>query len=757
MNVRRLSVSVVCMASMATAYAQTNTIVEWSGADPNAYTIYQFDRAITINDPGGHTFKFYAHDSSGDPNTGVINSITLADPNTATGDFSLLIGYPLDPNDPNSPVDPNKPGALHWKAGDLTYDGGTSTILGIHLAGNICGDGEGHHDNIICEIIDGDITVGGSLSEVGPGAPNLRVLQADEITGNITLGGMYGDIETGALVGDVEVGDTWGGRTPGDFRIHSGYAGTMLFTDEDGYVGSIDVEGDFTGMLTVEGVMGGDIQVDDLVVGNPETAPGRMLFLRYVTRSNGGEPPNVHIHGSITGASTGAPAIRARNELGGGGLHGTIAIDGSLYDAISDGPEIVVAEMTPGHRAAIAVDYDGWHANDYWDPNAQILVGDPNDQFETYNGNTPSALVYEITSCRGDIDNTEALDSNDVTAMEDAITYPGEDDFVDAYAGLEGSLWYHGDLDCDGGTDPNDYDLDDYDLEALTFFVERECCPEDCNLYWIARVDIDRDGDVDLGDLAALLAAYGSVTEDPNYNPDADFDDDGDVDLADLAALLGAYGGTWGCSGPGDGDGAGGGGGGEGGEDGTIVTVTVEAYDTHGYQGGGFNGEVDHFVFDLKIEVGDPNKDDWIVTGAVLDASNDATFRLSTTATTPNQYATFVAAPWTSLPGSATADVVGAYDPPDPNEVFTTTDINLGWYDRVSSNDGPATVMRIVIDVSEVDGADVSKGFGSVYFSTSGPTQQEDILVADLASGTSTAYLAPALKSYSGEFYVMGE
>jgi hypothetical protein len=66
-------------------------------------------------------------------------------------------------------------------------------------------------------------------------------------------------------------------------------------------------------------------------------------------------------------------------------------------------------------------------------------------------------------------------------------------------------------------------------------------------------------------------------------------------------------------------------------------------------------------------------------------------------------------------------------------------------------------VMRMVIDVSAVKGADVSQGFGSVYFSTSGPAQQGDILLADLASGTSTADLAPALKSYSGEFYVVGE
>jgi hypothetical protein len=143
------------------------------------------------------------------------------------------------------------------------------------------------------------------------------------------------------------------------------------------------------------------------------------------------------------------------------------------------------------------------------------------------------------------------------------------------------------------------------------------------------------------------------------------------------------------------------------------------------------------------------------VTGAVLDASNDATFRLSTSATTPDKYATFVAAPWTTVPGSATANLAGAYDPPDPNEVFTTTDINVGWYDTAESHDGPAAVMRIVIDVSEVEGADVSSGFGSVYFGAK--VGKSDILVADLASGTYTAESAPNAELLSGNFWVKGE
>ena len=61
-------------------------------------------------------------------------------------------------------------------------------------------------------------------------------------------------------------------------------------------------------------------------------------------------------------------------------------------------------------------------------------------------------------------------------------------------------------------------------------------------LFGTVTGDIDGDGDVDLSDLAALLAAYGSVSGDPNYNADADLDTDGDVDLSDLATLLANYG-----------------------------------------------------------------------------------------------------------------------------------------------------------------------------------------------------------------------
>jgi parallel beta-helix repeat protein len=52
--------------------------------------------------------------------------------------------------------------------------------------------------------------------------------------------------------------------------------------------------------------------------------------------------------------------------------------------------------------------------------------------------------------------------------------------------------------------------------------------------------DVDFDGDVDLSDLAQLLAYYG-ITTGATYEQ-GDVDGDGDVDLADLAALLANYG-----------------------------------------------------------------------------------------------------------------------------------------------------------------------------------------------------------------------
>jgi hypothetical protein len=56
--------------------------------------------------------------------------------------------------------------------------------------------------------------------------------------------------------------------------------------------------------------------------------------------------------------------------------------------------------------------------------------------------------------------------------------------------------------------------------------------------------DLDFDYDIDLADLAVLLAAYDTCVGDTFYNPVADLDDSGCVDLADLSSLLAVYGTT---------------------------------------------------------------------------------------------------------------------------------------------------------------------------------------------------------------------
>lgn len=56
--------------------------------------------------------------------------------------------------------------------------------------------------------------------------------------------------------------------------------------------------------------------------------------------------------------------------------------------------------------------------------------------------------------------------------------------------------------------------------------------------------DIDGDGDVDIADLAQLLAAFGACTGDAAFNPAADFDASGCIELADLATLLANFGAT---------------------------------------------------------------------------------------------------------------------------------------------------------------------------------------------------------------------
>ena len=101
------------------------------------------------------------------------------------------------------------------------------------------------------------------------------------------------------------------------------------------------------------------------------------------------------------------------------------------------------------------------------------------------------------------------------------------------------------------------YDITNIDDAAFVVFCRVPNAYPDCIVDQTALIhypfpgvpaeltgDLDDDGDVDLADLQLLLAAYGSITGDPNYKAFADLDNNGTINLSDLQILLSNYGAT---------------------------------------------------------------------------------------------------------------------------------------------------------------------------------------------------------------------
>lgn len=477
----------------------------------------------------------------------------------------------------------------------------------------------------------------------------------------------------------------------------------------------------------------------------------------------------IHIHGSVTGQRT-SPVIEITD------LSSVIAIDGVLTDVNSTGPEITVARITQSvdpitdvaQRGAIAIDADangldepsGAGADDAaWRNGATIAVG-IGAEAVTYardQGNTQSARIWNIRDCAADLNSDGVIDAADATLFNLALTSPGGQQGYDfLWAGLCFSRAKHGDANFSGGFTADD-------LDAFTNLVANTCClkqapsaqcPGDVGMPDPGTGLCVFDYGVNINDLGRLLSGFGTTNGATRCQ--GDLTGNGIVDISDLSELLAHFGTTCCPSAPPPAPLQSG------------ITTTVQPYNTGGYKGGDFYGEQTHFVFDVLVQMLN-TADDWTGGGVAVTSANGTTFRLVTGGgnppvpgnATPAKYATFFSVPFANVNGNnrfiapfPTGGIAGRYTG-SGGFVYTDTSINAAWYDmNANSHDGPAAVLRLVLDVTNVAEANTSAGLGSVYFSTNGPASAGHIKVADLTFEPEHKHAEAGSLVISGSFYV---
>ena len=398
----------------------------------------------------------------------------------------------------------------------------------------------------------------------------------------------------------------------------------------------------------------------------------------------------------------------------------------------------------PSTTTAVADD------NTCWADSATVEVDTvPYDRDDANGG---SVRVWNITECKADFNNDEVITTADETAYNLWTSMPsGQNSYEEDFAGLEGGAPFHGDFDFSGTC------CSAVDTARTTAFLDLgdDGCCITSEPSTLCPGDLNDDFDVDLTDLATLLGNFGTTDVD---REDGDLDDDNDVDLNDLTQILSEYGTT--CpelcpDPPSPLTGS--------------VTIGVQAWDTGGYSGGSpaFDGEKWDFVFDVLVTINE-SADDWTGSGVRVTNANSAVFRLVPSpgnppvpgSTVPEKYATFFSVPYAVNASSRftspfpTGGIAGRFTSSASGYTYTTSTLDAAWYDFTSSsNDGPAAVFRLVIDVENVSGADTSGGLGSVYWTTGSPGSG-DIKVADMTFDVTHRYADSGASSVTGSFYV---
>ncbi|MCC6360949.1 MAG: hypothetical protein IT450_19590 [Phycisphaerales bacterium] len=625
--------------------------------------------------------------------------------------------------------------------------GGTVRVSVLQNPGNSPATTTGADDVRVIDLSNADT---GELVSIGIGGDLGRIqfqpaghVTVDAITGTLTFDSLYNSCSAGAVSGSLSMSQIISGSTftasslsgslvasfgaGGDVTINSDLDGVIDFSGAATYGGTITINGDIpgTGQISVPRLDGQIIVTGDLV----SSSSNRILVTG--TTNNSVDYEAIHIGGNLTGNTASAPLIKVTGQVA-----NTIGINGSMVNACT-GNEIEVASLRTSSSpyGAITINYDGVSdVSDDW-IGGSVLVG-----VTPYSANNPAARVWSVSRCVGDFNGDRAVNGSDPSIFSTWVGSPST--YYASYPGLEGSAAYH------GNPDFNTASVTDLDTRRITSLAASTCC-----IYEVVTThcpgDVDDDWDTDITDLATLLGNFGSTSA---SREDGDLDDDADVDISDLSLLLGSFGVPC-CPSSIPSPLAG------------TVSISVSGFDTLGYSGGAFAGEKTHFVFDVFTTINDSD-DDWTGSAAHLTTSNGATFRLvpspgnppEPTSSTPDKYATFFSVPYAVNANSRfytpfpSGGIAGGSST-STSYTYSTSTVDAAWYDiDTASNDGPAAVLRVVIDVSAVSGANVT-GFGDVYFTTGSPGSG-DIKVADMTFEVAHKYDDSGSTTISGSFYV---
>jgi hypothetical protein len=475
-----------------------NWIRQWNPNlnDPEhpKYEIRQGEYRVIILEGSTEIFKFEAYD----PDTqypeapGLIRSIE----GSVGGLIRLMVA-----GDQGRPF-----GARDVEQISLGYEG--ASIEGLWISGDLGNDylsTFGHARNV---------SIGGNLLSPLHSTSDVTGFTVSGTLGaNVTCASLANvDIfGTGTHTGNLTVGSGYAGR----IRVYGAYGGNMSFAGSlSGQVlvdaplsgqitvngallarppedpisisvgsltstGTINVHGPAAGALSVAGDTTGTIQIDDALSGQIAIAGALLNGPAENDLSVGSMTTTGAIH--VTGPASAVLSVAA--DMGGtieidGALTGQIRINGSLLNGPAEN-DIAVGSMpteTPPTNA-IVIDYDGdgWQSGDRWygGPNgAHVAVGTA-----TYDGNSPAERIYEITPCKGDMNNDGSVDDADISGFNTARMDP--DAYAEAFPGLAGSMIFHGDLGGGAGGSCDGF-VDDNDIAPFNARRAAPCCAPNC-------------------------------------------------------------------------------------------------------------------------------------------------------------------------------------------------------------------------------------------------------------------------------------